>query len=131
MERTAPESSVSKPLWAGAARAQRLRRRGVAAALVLAFASVHAMPVPADTRAPIAAAAAREVTSPVEKVNINTADAAELARVLQGIGEAKANAIVEYRKANGEFVDLYELANVKGVGERTVELNEDRILLKD
>jgi len=131
MERSRLDTSVSQSPGASLANARRSARRGLAAALVLAFAGVHAMPVSAETRAPIAAAAAREVTSPVEKVNINTADAAELARVLQGIGEAKANAIVEYRKANGEFVDLYELANVKGVGERTVELNEDRILLKD
>lgn len=131
MERSRLDTSVNQSPVASLSKARRSARRGLAAALVLAFASVHAMPVSAETRAPIAAAAAREVTSPVEKVNINTADAAELARVLQGIGEAKANAIVEYRKANGEFVDLYELANVKGVGERTVELNEDRILLKD
>lgn len=131
MERSHPETSIGKRSGARPTEALSLRRRGLAVALVLACAGVHAMPVPADTRAPIAAAAAREVTSPVEKVNINTADAAELARVLQGIGEAKANAIVEYRKANGDFIDLYELANVKGVGERTVELNEDRILLKD
>lgn len=131
MERSRLDTSVSQSAVASLSKARCSARRGLAAALVLAFASVHVMPVSAETRAPIADAAAREVTSPVEKVNINTADAAELARVLQGIGEAKANAIVEYRKANGEFVDLYELANVKGVGERTVELNEDRILLKD
>ena len=131
MERSRLDTSVSQSAVASFSKARCSARRGLVAALVLAFASVHVMPVSAETRAPIADAAAREVTSPVEKVNINTADAAELARVLQGIGEAKANAIVEYRKANGEFVDLYELANVKGVGERTVELNEDRILLKD
>jgi len=66
-----------------------------------------------------------------ETVNVNKADAETLARVLQGIGDSKAEAIVKYREEHGDFVDIYELANVKGVGERTVEINEDRIVLKD
>ncbi|MBX3705456.1 MAG: helix-hairpin-helix domain-containing protein [Pseudomonadales bacterium] len=67
----------------------------------------------------------------METVNVNKADAETIARVLTGIGDAKAQAIVRYREEHGEFVDVYELANVKGVGERTVELNEGRIVLKD
>ncbi|MEQ8485462.1 MAG: ComEA family DNA-binding protein [Pseudomonadales bacterium] len=66
-----------------------------------------------------------------EAVNINTADAATLARVLTGVGQSRAEAIVRYREEHGEFLDVYELANVKGIGERTVELNEARIVLKD
>ncbi|HUG73067.1 MAG TPA: helix-hairpin-helix domain-containing protein, partial [Steroidobacteraceae bacterium] len=38
-----------------------------------------------------------------EKVNINTADAATLDRVLINIGPAKAEAIIAHRKANGAF----------------------------
>lgn len=81
--------------------------------------------------APAAKAPAAAVAAAPETVNVNTADAETLARVLQGIGAAKAEAIVQYREEHGEFVDVYELANVKGVGERTVEINEDRIVLKD
>jgi competence protein ComEA len=66
-----------------------------------------------------------------EVVNINTADAATMARVLKGVGQARAEAIVQYRDEHGQFVDMYELANVKGIAERTVEMNADRILLKD
>jgi competence ComEA-like helix-hairpin-helix protein len=98
------------------------------AALALALALVLALPVRAEMRG---AAPTTNPRAAQETVNINTADAATLARVLDGIGEAKALSIVEYRKTNGEFADVYELANVKGVGERTVELNEDRIVLKD
>lgn len=64
-------------------------------------------------------------------VNINTADAATLAEVLKGVGPSRAEAIVRYREQHGEFVDVYELANIKGIGERTVELNESRIVLED
>jgi competence protein ComEA len=65
-----------------------------------------------------------------ETINLNTATAQEIARVLVGVGEAKAQAIVEYREANGGFEDIYELEHVKGIGERTVAQNEARIRLK-
>lgn len=58
-----------------------------------------------------------------EPVNINTADAAALARELVGIGETRANAIVEYRKQNGPFRSIEELALVKGIGPRVIEQN--------
>ena len=65
-----------------------------------------------------------------EKVNINTADAAALDRVLVGVGPAKAAAIIEYRKANGPFKSAEELAMVKGIGLSTIEQNRDRIELR-
>lgn len=66
---------------------------------------------------------------PVTKVNINTADAATIDRVLLNIGPSKAEAIVAYRKANGPFKSLEQLAQVKGVGLKTVEKNRGRIQL--
>lgn len=66
-----------------------------------------------------------------DSVNVNTADAATIAEVLQGVGMSRAEAIVAYRDQHGEFADAYDLANVKGIGDRTVELNEDRIRLTD
>lgn len=64
-------------------------------------------------------------------VNVNSADAATIAEVLDGVGTSRAAAIVEYRQQHGAFADAYDLANVKGIGDRTIELNEDRIRLKD
>ena len=64
-----------------------------------------------------------------ERVNINTADAATLDRVLDGVGPSKADAIVAYRKANGPFKSADQLAAVKGIGLSTVERNRDRILV--
>ena len=64
-----------------------------------------------------------------EKVNINTADAATLDRVLLNVGPAKAEAIVDYRKEHGAFRSAEELAMVKGIGLKTVEKNRDRILV--
>ena len=62
-----------------------------------------------------------------DKVNINTADAATIDAVLVNVGPAKAQAIVDYRKANGVFKSAEELAMVKGIGLKTVEKNRDRI----
>jgi competence protein ComEA len=64
-----------------------------------------------------------------DKVNINTADAATIDAVLLNIGPAKAQAIVDYRKANGAFKSAEELAMVKGIGLKTIEKNRDRIEL--
>lgn len=75
-----------------------------------------------------AAFAVDDVDAPV---NINTADAATLAEMLNGVGASRAEAIVRYREEHGNFLDVYELANVKGIGERTVERNASRIVLED
>jgi competence protein ComEA len=64
-----------------------------------------------------------------DKVNINTADAGTLDRVLVGVGPSKAEAIVAYRKANGAFRSADQLASVKGIGLATIEKNRDRILV--
>ena len=60
-------------------------------------------------------------------VNINTADAATLDEVLLNVGPAKAQAIVEYRRENGAFKSIEQLAMVKGIGLKTVEKNRDRL----
>ncbi len=60
-------------------------------------------------------------------VNINTADAETIAAELKGVGLSKAKAIVEYRKKHGPFRNPGDLSLVKGIGERTVEINKDDI----
>jgi competence protein ComEA len=64
-------------------------------------------------------------------VNVNTADAETLSAELKGVGITKAIAIVEYRKANGPFKSAEDLAKVKGIGARTVELNKENILVDE
>jgi competence protein ComEA len=66
-----------------------------------------------------------------EPVNVNSASAEEIAEALTGIGMSKAQAIVAYREANGSFVHVDELVNVKGIGVRTVDRNRGMILLQD
>jgi competence protein ComEA len=60
-------------------------------------------------------------------VDINSADARTLDRVLIGVGPAKAEAIIEYRKKNGPFGSADDLVKVRGIGPKTVEKNRSRI----
>jgi competence protein ComEA len=59
-------------------------------------------------------------TQAVEKININQATGQQLT-VVKGIGEKKAQAIIDYREVNGDFVELNELVNVKGIGQVTLK----------
>lgn len=60
-------------------------------------------------------------------VNVNSADAETISSELKGVGLSKAKAIVDYRKKHGPFRSADDLSLVKGIGERTVELNRDDI----
>jgi competence protein ComEA len=79
-----------------------------------------AVPLLLALAAPIAGHAA-------QPVDINTADAQTLADAIDGIGLAKAQAIVDFRAANGPFKTVDDLEAVKGIGDRTVERNRDRL----
>jgi competence protein ComEA len=72
--------------------------------------------------------AANAIASPV---NVNTADAKTISEALSGIGMKKAEAIVKYRTEKGMFKTAEDLANVAGIGEKTVEKNKNDILVSD
>lgn len=72
--------------------------------------------------------AALAATGPI--VNINTASADELTEALTGVGPAKAQAIVEYRDANGPFENAAALQNVPGIGPSTMARNESRVTVE-
>ena len=63
-------------------------------------------------------------------VNVNTADAETISAELNGVGLARANAIVAYRTEHGPFRSVEELLNVKGIGEHTLEMNLENIRLE-
>jgi competence protein ComEA len=60
-------------------------------------------------------------------VDINSADAETLAASIDGVGTQKAIAIVKYREANGPFASVDDLANVQGIGMKTVDRNRDNL----
>ncbi len=62
-----------------------------------------------------------------ETVDINTADANTLVKILKGVGPDRAAAIIEYRDKNGPFKSADELAKVNGIGKKLVDMNRDAI----
>ncbi len=63
-----------------------------------------------------------------EKIRLNSANAAQLQQ-LSGIGEKKAQAIIEYRQKNGAFKSIDELQNVKGIGPALLQKNKAKLAL--
>ncbi len=62
-------------------------------------------------------------------VNVNTADVATIAKELDGIGRAKAQAIVDYRQKNGPFRSPEDLLKVDGIGQKVLDMNRGNIRL--
>jgi len=68
----------------------------------------------------LALAMAQAGTAETKQININIASAAELSH-LKGIGEAKSQAIVEYREEYGSFKTVDDLKSVRGIGDKLLE----------
>ncbi|REF27118.1 competence protein ComEA [Xenorhabdus cabanillasii] len=60
-------------------------------------------------------------------ININTANAEELAKALNGVGAKKAQAIIEYREKYGPFTAIEQLQEVQGIGPAFIEKNRDKL----
>ncbi|MDV8151849.1 ComEA family DNA-binding protein [Acinetobacter pittii] len=68
------------------------------------------------------------MTDSSEQIHLNQANIDELQK-LKGIGEKKAQAIVEYRQKNGGFKNIDEFKKVKGIGPAIFEKNKTRLTL--
>ncbi|HHP7909793.1 ComEA family DNA-binding protein [Acinetobacter baumannii] len=62
------------------------------------------------------------------QIHLNQATVSEFQQ-LKGVGEKKAQAIVEYRQKNGSFKNIDEIKNVKGIGPAIFEKNKSRLAL--
>lgn len=71
-----------------------------------------------------------QVQAPSGMLNLNTADAPTLQKELNGIGKAKAEAIVAYRDANGPFASVDELLEIKGIGNALLERNRGKLVVE-
>lgn len=80
------------------------------------------------TQEPVAQVQPQVQTETVsDKLNINTATAAEIQKSLIGIGAKKAEAIVQYREKHGNFTAAEQLLEVQGIGKATLDKNRDRL----
>lgn len=94
-----------------------------AVALTLSL-GASAAPQGSSSPAPVEASS---ITTATGKLNLNSADATTLERYLTGIGKTKAEAIVAYREANGNFASIDELLEVDGIGKTLIDRNRDRV----
>ena len=62
-----------------------------------------------------------------DPIHLNKADAETIANELDGVGAARAQAIVDYRNQYGAFESVEELLNVRGIGEQILEANRDNM----
>lgn len=61
-----------------------------------------------------------------EKINLNSASKADLQKI-DGVGDKKADKILEYRQQHGQFKSVDELKNINGFGEKTVAKMKDQL----
>ena len=63
-------------------------------------------------------------------VNINTANAEEIAKALYGVGPHKAQAIVDYREKHGLFLSVQAVKKVRGMGQGIIDGNKGDIRIE-
>lgn len=97
--------------------------------MLLATLPLFNLPLQAAEQAVAKQATTTTATKESGKINLNTATLAELT-TLKGIGEKKAQAILEYREKQGKFSSVDQLADVTGIGPATLEANRDMIVVK-
>ncbi|GAB2026494.1 helix-hairpin-helix domain-containing protein [Lactovum odontotermitis] len=111
-------------------------QKSINLAAKISDAQVIYVPTTDEKAAPAAAAASTTAASPSDstsanegnsaKVNINTADLTQL-QTLSGVGQKKAQDIIDYRTQNGPFKSADELGNVSGFGPKSLEKLKESI----
>ena len=71
------------------------------------------------------------IASAQQAIDINSASAKEIAAAMKGVGEKRAQQIIEYRKANGPYQSIDDLINIKGIGKKTIQANREKIMVKE
>ena len=83
----------------------------VLSALAIQTPAVHAQPADCEN------SQANEGTSQQQRIDLNSATVEQLI-TLPGVGQSKAKAIIKYREEVGPFLEVAQLTQVKGIGEK-------------
>lgn len=75
--------------------------------------------------------ASQSVAINPDSVNINTADAETLALALDGVGLTRALDIIAYREEHGEFKNVEQIQQVRGIGIATFARNRTKMRVSD
>lgn len=73
-----------------------------------------------------ASSSSKDTGNSDKKININTANLEEL-KTINGVGDAKAKSIIEYREKNGGFKSIDDIKNVTGITEKMFEKIKEQI----
>jgi len=92
--------------------------------------SLSAAPASATAVAEPVPIVAQAEAQQAPRLDLNNADALTLQKELNGIGKAKAEAIVAYREANGPFASVDELLEITGIGNALLERNRDKLMVE-
>ena len=65
-----------------------------------------------------------------EQVNINTADRQALMETIKGVGDKRAESILQYREQHGPFQSVEELIEVKGINASIIEKNRGKLTVQ-
>ncbi|AIF66857.1 hypothetical protein GZ22_09545 [Terribacillus saccharophilus] len=121
----APDSRVEQALNAAGGLTENAEGRSINLAQRVADEQVIYVAAIGEADVPVQTAGS---STSSEKININQADSEELTE-LNGIGEAKAQAIITFREENGPFTSIEQLTEVPGIGEKSLENMKDQISL--
>lgn len=87
------------------------------------FLSLFVITIPAQAVKPIDNSSNKMRVAASAKIDLNKADIATLTGSFKGIGKKRAAAIIAYRESHQGFKTLEELGEVKGIGQRFIEVN--------
>lgn len=80
------------------------------------------------SRPAVPGASGNSTTGNSSKVRLNSATVAELQQ-LKGVGEKKAQTIIDYRQQHGPFQRIEDIQNVKGIGPKFLQQNRHLLAL--
>lgn len=117
------------------AKSYRFSYLTVLAGLLMAVISVMASAYAAQDQSTLEQGSPEVVDQPaavhVDTVNINTADAETLALALDGVGLTRALDIIAYREEYGDFRNVEQIQQVRGIGIATFARNRTRMRVSD